>query len=287
MKEKFDNEYLDNKLEPKQNTLLGNRTQVEFQIAEYTEFGEHSYVAEKGKFEFEMGDTKISMEYSQPDFEEIAGPEDSLFGLDDSVTIDDLKNKEELKPWYMMFKEIRVIEKLVLDNGQESYDTSVNFANQNKTGRIYFNFNKNLGAYSNIDRKDLKMCISEDPLTPTGLMNLFHEIGHYEDRQAYTEEEYEIREEKNQQLFDFMENPLNPMDAESAQVILEDERRAWSIALKNIRPFAKDLQFKTEKMDNFIHGNCLQSYSDTIRLALENQDLLTLFSSMNIEKETI
>ncbi|WKZ25048.1 MAG: hypothetical protein QY321_01285 [Patescibacteria group bacterium] len=276
MKENFRDEYLSKKLEPPRNNLLDKVNVENTQISDYEEFGEHSYTLERGRFEFKIGDTKIILDYDQPPLEDIIGTEDSLLGFDQSVPLEDFESSEEFKPYLKMLTDIRIIKKLVLDNGKECLDTSEVFADENQRGKIYFNFHEQLGAFSNIDIENLKICIKMDPLTPMGLAHILHEIGHYQDSQTYDRQEYILRNKISYPARNFINDPLAPVDTESASLALEDERKAWAFALNNLRPFSKDLKLKLDGLDSLIHGHCLQSYSDSIRLALENQDILTL-----------
>lgn len=274
MKEKFEDDYLNKKLEPKKITLFGAEKFPEPQIADYEEFGEHNYLAPEGKFEFKMGDTNISLEYGTPHMNEIIGTKDSLFkiNLPLFLTVDALKEDEKFKPWFKMFENMRILENVTLDNGKDVLDTSKIFSDQNGKKKIYFNADQKLLGPSGIEQKDPKIVLTEDPLTPKGLLFLLHEIGHYESDQLYSAEDNKERIEQVLRLYEFVRDSSTPIDEASAKTSLENERAAWTHALNNLRPFTKDLQFNRKGIDHFVHKVALQSYSETIRRAVKKED---------------
>lgn len=249
-------------------------------ISGYEEFGEHSYERDRDRYEFHMGETEILLEYSKPTEEELLTGEDSLFGFNNQVDMSQFKSDIEFEEYRSAIDNIRLLEKIVLKKGDVSLDTS-KILEKNK-GKIYFNFHDNLGAYSSINVKNAKIVLTEDPLTPIGLMTLFHEIGHYQDY-IKDEVDYNIRNEELEKFNLFTTLPVFNLEKESSEAVLKTERVAWAYALNGLRPFIKDLNLKLDGIRNFVHGRCLKSYSETIRTALRTNE--TLNELVSLEKE--
>jgi hypothetical protein len=271
MKELFKNEYLNQKLEPIAEILEGVK------VADYDEFGEHSYEAEAGNFEFIFGDTKISLKYSKPGYENIMKQKHlpaSLF-RQALTNFEDLADPEKaMEIAGKVIDGTRIIEEFTLEKNNERYS----FAEILSEGRIYFNSQGDPSS-SGFQPETSNIFLAKDPLTPEGLVTLFHEMGHYEDITTGDEDaQWLVKSESKistifqaggEKAIAFNTKLKGEKWEMGAGFLLARERAAWAFALKNIKPFIKDLGIKSEKLEQEIHGKCLQSYSTFIRNVIE------------------
>lgn len=269
MKEKFESEYLNKKLEP----ISEVKEPETVKLSEYKEFGEHSYDTEKGRFEFTLGDTKILLEYSTPDLDKLLDDKAFFSGLVKSGNVrlfDNFAGKMA-----EITNNIRVIDKFSLENGDGKYDIGEIF----KDGKIFFNYMGNPEFNSSvIHLRVANLFLVADPLTPDGLVILSHEIGHYKDYQnkdnensaygqANTDKERKFREAS---IWEEGEEKLEgTIVEEGAQIRMIRERTAWAIALKNIKPFLTDLKIDPNNLKEFIHNYSLQAHSNFVRNVIE------------------
>lgn len=275
MKESFDNQYLNQKLEPKSKSPLSENCE-KVNIADYTELGEHSYDSESSKFELLMGQTKISFSYSKPALSELVNEKNfsSRLVRASGITNDDLLDFEHLKKKLgLVIDNIRCVDELILENQDSKYDVNEFFYD----GKIFFNINTNSEVSSCINLENKQIFLSEDPLTLEGIVTLFHELGHYKDSTRIESPTRPSHTGKMLIAQTFKETALNAKDGElkgkvwemGAQNLLQLERDAWAIALKDLKPFVEDLNLKRSNLRNYLHSKCLQSYSELIRRVME------------------
>ena len=235
-------------------------------VADYEEFGEHSYSSAQGQFEFRKGETKISFEYYKPNLEDLLTNEKSPFCLQ-GLDFQTFQIDEQYEPYRKIMNEVRIINKFILENNNSTLDCCESFGLE---GKIYFNINKEMMGDSGINVEEKSVGLADDPLTPNGLLTLVHEIGHnknYEaDKEAYHERQKDI--EKFNNITNYKSINLSEVDEKVAQSVLEEERGAWATALNDIRPFIKDLDFKPNKIKEFVHHKSLQMYCTYLRMIL-------------------
>lgn len=271
MKERFNSQYLNQKLEPESKSLLRENSE-NANIANYKELGEHSYDSESSKFEFLIGQTKITLSYSKPVISDLVNEKDfaSRLFTASGLTNDDLLDFDNLKKKLgLIIDNIRCVDELILENQDSKYEVKEFFNN----GKIFFNLHKNTDVSSCINLEDKQIFLSEDPLTPEGIVSLFHELGHYKDS---TRIESPTKPSHKSRMFiarTFKGVALNADQGElkdkvwemGARDLLTLERDAWAIALNDLKPFIKDLKLKRSDLENYVHGKCLLSYSEFIR----------------------
>jgi hypothetical protein len=264
MKEKFNSEYLNKKLEPENKMLDLENTEV----TDYKEFGDHSYDKESGSFEFKFGDTNIDFAYHQPKISELI--ENKFVGarlLSYHINQKDFKmksNEELTNIMDAILDNLRVVDKFTLRNRGGEYDIKEIF-----DGKIFFNFKKELSE-SGLDPASGSIFLTKDPLTPEGLLILSHEVGHYKSNTRNSENDpvtHDYKEKIGSIFREIINLPINNLSAdfeEAAASVLESERSAWAYALKHLRPFLKDLKLGNKDLEKYIHSFCLQSYSNAI-----------------------
>lgn len=259
MKRSFESEYLNKKLEPTHVSVISEN----IKIAGYEDFGEHSYEEEIGSFEFFMGETRISLKFSRPEFQDIFGGD--LSGLKAfkkldflSVVRDEmLENFVEFTQRKESIKKIRIIDEMILENKDGRFDTKEIFNDK----KIYFNIPKDLEPYDHFNLHQEAIILSGDPLTPEGLLSLGHEIGHYFlNKDEWFSKPISRKELKN-------------INEQQAELFIKEERGAWAYALNIIRPFIKDLALNLKDIDKYIHEDCLKSHSEKIDFIFSIQRL--------------
>jgi hypothetical protein len=274
MKENFESEYLNKKLEPVNDVLEGNK------VADYEEFGEHSYDKESGSFEFTLGETTVSLKYLKPTIEDLKNKKHLSTTLLNNA-IEEINKIEDMEAALditgKVIDEVRVIEEFILKNKDEEY----NIGEALGDGKIFFNSYNKPGLSSFLQTETDNVFLTLDPLTPEGLVSLAHEIGHYKDFNVGGDEDVrELIKLEYHSANSFKKagdlsmkaglSRLNEKDwSGSAEYLIAHERAAWGFALRDLKPFIKDLKIETKGLDKFVHGRCLQSYSDFIRTIVE------------------
>ncbi len=270
MLENFENEYLNRKLEPRNDLFEGQ------EIADYEEFGEHSYEQEKGYWEFQIGNTKISLKYSKPKLDDLLEGKYSKFWFLSILDKKQFKENEAFKELREKLNKIRLIDEMLVENKSELYNTNQIF----QDGKILFNLESEESSAINLNYNEI--FLTEDPLTPKGFVTILHEIGHYQDlntgdeqTRAVIQEEYDKKNKYKTASDSIWESKksINLNEDDAASVLMR-ERSAWAFALKDLKPYIKDLKINTENLKNFIHGGCLESYSTNIRNTIEYNSLL-------------
>ena len=198
----------------------------------------------------EKGDTTISFSYRNLDLEE------KINFLFHSIFL----SQSIIKGIVRMIKDVRIVKNFKIENKNGD-----NFNMRDILGEDYkvITFsNKSIGnSFIDIERKII--AIGEDLTSIKGILNLLHEIGHYQDY-ALVENIDEINTARRKTKFLKRKEKLLEHDLE---ILLRTERNAWAHALKNIRPFIKDLGINPKEIYTYNHGRCLQGYSDFIRKA--------------------
>lgn len=245
MKEVFGSEYLNSKVEKDQYD------ESDLMISGYYRFGttDYDYEKPKGSFRAQLGGTSISLDYSKPQFDKTV-----------EEVLEDYK-KEFSEDIINLYKTTRKIDNFVVENKEGCFDLSSAFPGCN----VYFNmgekFSKAWISILDIDNKAIFLGRG-DPWTPEGFIILLHEVGHYKD---YLRSNPLERHAKTISSSLINERQGSEFDAER---FLQDERNAWAFALKDLKPFTKDLDIYLDDLGKEIHGFCLKSYSDAIKEVL-------------------
>ena len=131
----------------------------------------------------------------------------------------------------------------ILENENSKLDL---FEIASKDTKIYFRF------------RNFNTIISRSGINSFGSMfSVLHEIGHTVDVEG-TVGRLEFSHSKNP-------NDQVKLTDQQKELILRNERNAWSFALKKIRPFIKDFNVNMDDVDKFIHEVALYGYSDLIK----------------------
>lgn len=245
MKEKIESQYLKYKLEPKIDEVIEIKDSPAYQL---DDFMDHAYDKKKGSFEVQLENTKLFLQYSNVGFFEKRK-------LQDKMSQEIMEHINELS--FYAFDSVRSLDNLVLDNGQDKLDFKHLFP-----GKIYFNFKHPFNKTpSFIFGDNDSIVLTDDPLTPAGIMSLLHEVGHYQDETRPEEESI-----KSAGTF-FANSNIYPEG--SSEKILRTERSAWAFALRNLKPFYNDLGLTNEIINKEIHDYALRSYSNNVRSKIE------------------
>ncbi len=204
---------------------------------------DHEY-KRKDNIEFKLGDTDIKLKYSSPDFSYLfkmlfkkpASFEPSIGNLNILINL-------------------RKIDELIIENSSDTYSTKDILT---KDWQIFFWTIKNINFRSSISLEEKIIFLEEDPLTSKGILQLAHEIGHFEQDQILSKEEKKIRENIRVGL------NLGIVDNESKGIIIQEERTAWAYALNHFRHFNKDLNISNNDIEETVHRECLKSYEENI-----------------------
>ena len=255
--ENFKNEYLKEKIEPEETSTAREQSDkaAELSNKELFEFTWNK----NGVFEFEKGNTKFYFEYSTPKFSELF----KLSLKQGILTIDGIN---------ILQKAFKQIDKIDIKNEAAHFNLSETLLEGYK---VFFNPNSYAIGDSRVDLNEKIIFLKANPLTTHGLLALMHEVGHQQVIQFYeTKPEpfhtdfnnyQKIVSDRRKMLGNKVLKGNNYNRENAGEIILKDERDAWSFALKNLRGFANDLDIDIKETENLIHGSCLQSYSEAIR----------------------
>lgn len=249
--ERFSNSYLENHIEEP----VSKQSKKEILSRVDKDIYPHEW-SDSGVFEFEKGATKFSLKYFSPEFSELF----KLGVQEGSITPNAIK---------VFLGRYRQIEELIISN----QDTNLDISEILPEGyRVFFNPHSNNMSGSKLDVKNKMIFITSDILLTSGLLALFHELGHQEtindissQNPAYLSDRafaYQDLKYNESLRRDYLRKPENAET--SAELLLRDERNAWANALNNIRPFVKDLEINVEDAKDLIHEYCLESYSQFI-----------------------
>lgn len=123
-----------------------------------------------------------------------------------------------------------------------------------------------------------------DLANPKTIINLLHEIGHV---QNYKNNTFETPGDKYAESHTAMK--FGTATREDMEKVLIEERKAWAYALTLIRPFLdskkshrKDLFFRREDIQSYIHDFSLNTYSGVLAQEIE-EDLFREFIDKQIK----
>lgn len=85
----------------------------------------------------------------------------------------------------------------------------------------------------------------------SGLLALFHELGHIHNKERDISETREVCDEEDK--------------GNIAAKLIEIERRNWAYALQKSRPFLKDMEIDEKDLEGLIHHWALGSHSETMK----------------------
>lgn len=230
-------EYFEQKLEPRKNVFKKIPENLLVNLSD-------SSMQEGGELDFEKNNLHFNIKYSiyeDPDpyvqWEIKQGMEKAGYWKKlDSLTINDSNNSLDLKKY---------LEKYAV------------FFSEDETGIHHI-----------ISAKDKK--IEMGPiLTPRAILQLMHEIGHFEYRKNLEKNDPKklndliiastsLLNDKKNTMRDWMNKDELKKRCE---LKLEEERSAWAFALKKLKPFIKkDGLFSKKDVLNYVHDVCLQTY---------------------------
>lgn len=255
MKERIDNDYLKNHIEP-----IRSSQEKSWHTEEDLGYGDiishdKKYLSEHGIFKDKVSDAEIVFSYTKPTSEDIQATIHHLDKFKEKKEVESALSEEVLK-------NIRKIETYDLKN--ESSHFSVSNLKTDDPVTIYFNVP--LASGSGFSRMANTIFLEQDPLSRKGLMVLMHELGHFMSKGIVSEDDaknYYQSLKKLDYLFGLL--PSRRLNQSDASRILKEERDAWAFSLKNLRPFEKDLDLDLDNSLETIHAHCLQTYSDHFR----------------------
>lgn len=257
MKEQFSNEYLKKKIEP----IRSQREKDMYGVEDlgYGSLMDHDrkYKSQKESFETVIGETKFSFTYSKPSFQEFAG----------DILMLDIKELIKNSPLLSKMKDVRRIEKLIIQNNDQVFD--ITRISEQPSPTVYFNISPSGGSGFSLNANSI--FLEEDPLTRSGLVVLSHELGHFNNKIDISFEKIKEYDKSLKKINSSMHMiGLNKPDEQDAEATLREERNAWAFALKILRPFEKDLDLDLRNTQETLHVLCLQSYSDVIRQKIKS-----------------
>jgi hypothetical protein len=111
---------------------------------------------------------------------------------------------------------------------------------------------------------DKYIAINRAPVTPRFFVTLAHELGHMTvDRKMNWRQK--IRTITMLRKYDSNIEKQKELSPKIADYVIEDERKAWAVALKILRPLIKAEIISREDLNKFMHNYALGSYSDYLQ----------------------
>lgn len=195
----------------------------------------------KDKLEFRVKDCSINFEYSYPNINVmfksilskpgyVASPQNGIINI---------------------IKNLRKIDNLSFKNDKSEYSV---YSILPKDWTVLFSIGKKEDFESCISFNDKTIILSSNPITKDGLMDLIHEVGHWEDENKIS------NYEKNRRENSYFKMASHHGTEKDKEILISQERNAWANGLNHIRHFVNDFDISTDEINEEIHGDCLQYY---------------------------
>lgn len=143
-----------------------------------------------------------------------------------------------------------------------------------------------MGLERSLDGDHASILIENNITSPSTLLAMFHEVGHY--KRSLNKDLYKyltFARTLNKKLLTKEDISDPDLNEKIAEMVLREERGAWAYVLKTIKPLIRSGFFNKEEVLSFIHERSLQTYSNFFRSfidpGLKDKVLMSIRSFIN------